>query len=66
MERRFVDVALRHGFNAYTLEKWRAFLAIKGEFDAACDGSIYGVLPGVVATTFGVASSDGLRGRVGL
>ena len=52
MEKRFVDVALRHGVNARTVEKWRAFLAIKGEFDAAVGGSIYDVLPEVVGNTF--------------
>jgi len=56
MEKRFVDVALRHGFNGLTLEKWRGFLQIKREFDAVCGGSIYAVLPGVVANTFGEVS----------
>ena len=52
MEKRFVDVALRHGVNALTVEKWRAFLAIKEELDAAVGGSIYDVLPDVVGNTF--------------
>jgi hypothetical protein len=52
MEKRFVDVVLRHGVNAFTVEKWRAFLAIKDEFDAAVGGSIYDVLPDVVGNTF--------------
>ena len=53
MEKRFVDVALRHGVNPLTVEKWRAFLAIKDEFDTAVGGSIYDVLPDMVANTFG-------------
>jgi hypothetical protein len=56
IEKRFVDVALRHGVNAFTVEKWRAFLAIKEEFDAAVGGSIYDVLPDVVGNTFGSAA----------
>jgi len=53
IEKRFVDVALRHGVNSLTVQKWRAFLAVKEELDAAVGGSIYDVLPGVVDTTFG-------------
>jgi hypothetical protein len=52
MEKRLVDVALRHGFNEHTLAKWRAYAAIREEFDAACGGSIYDVIPGVVEQTF--------------
>lgn len=52
VEKRFVDVALRHGVNAFTVEKWRAFLAVKEEFDAAVGGSIYDVLDGVIENTF--------------
>ena len=53
VERRFVDVALRHGFNALTLTKWRAYLEVKREMDEAVGGSIYRLLPGVVEHTFG-------------
>ena len=53
IEKRLVDVALRHGFNKYTLERWRAFLEIQQQFDAAIGRSIYSVLPGVVENTFG-------------
>lgn len=34
IEKRLVDIALRHGFNDYTLEKWRAFFAIRARFEA--------------------------------
>lgn len=54
VERRFVEVALRHGFNALTLGKWRAYLEIRREFDEAVGGSVYRLLPGVVERTFGL------------
>lgn len=44
VEKRLVDVALRHGFNDRTLDKWRAVLALKREFDEACGVSIYSLL----------------------
>jgi hypothetical protein len=53
IEQRLVEVALRHGFNDLTLDKWRAYLALRQEFDAATGTSIYRLLPGVVANTFG-------------
>lgn len=53
MEKRFVDVTLRYGFNDYTLEKWLAFFQIQEEFEAAIHQSIYAILPGVVENTFG-------------
>jgi hypothetical protein len=56
MEKRLMDVVLRHGLipgdPALTVAKWRAFLAVKDEFDAAVGGSIYDVLPDVVGNTF--------------
>jgi hypothetical protein len=53
IEKRLVDVALRHGFNDLTLAKWRAFLQIQRDFEAQMGGSIYTGLAGIVATTFG-------------
>ncbi len=53
IEKRLVDVALRHGFNEFTLAKWRAFLGLRREFDDAIGTSIYDLLPGVVENTFG-------------
>jgi hypothetical protein len=53
IERRLVDVALRRGFNALTLDKWRAYLGLRQEFDQAVGTSIYRLLPGVVEHTFG-------------
>jgi hypothetical protein len=51
LETRFVDVVLRYGFNALTLEKWRATLAIKRAFEAQIGCSIYDLLPNVAATS---------------
>ena len=53
IEKRFVDVVLRYGSNDYTVPKWQATLAIKDQFEKIIGGSIYNLLPGVVATTFG-------------
>jgi hypothetical protein len=52
MEKRLVDVALRFGFNDFTLAKWQAFLALRQEFSEAVGISIYELLPDVVDTTF--------------
>jgi hypothetical protein len=51
MEKRLVDVALRHGFNELTLAKWQAYLALRQEFSAAVGGSIYALLPGISENT---------------
>jgi hypothetical protein len=53
MEKRLLDVTLRHGFNDFTTRKWRAFFDIQKEFEIAISGSIYSLLPGVVENTFG-------------
>ncbi|MGI9146903.1 MAG: HD domain-containing protein [Chloroflexota bacterium] len=52
MEKRLVDVALRHGLNDLTLAKWRAFLSLHQEFSDAVGVSIYNLLPGIVENTF--------------
>lgn len=54
MEKRLLDVSLRHGFNACTIRKWQAFFEILADFNAAIGQSIYTLLPGVVENTFGV------------
>lgn len=48
MEKRFVDVALRHGLPDFTIEKWKAFLNAKKHFDKMCGENIYIFLPGVL------------------
>lgn len=52
IEKRLVDVALRHGINEYTVERWRSVFALQNEFEKIIGGSIYNLLPGVVETTF--------------
>ena len=47
MEKRFVDVVLRHGIHAFTVEKWRKYLELKKYFDSLCGCDIYTLLPGV-------------------
>ena len=48
MEKRFVDVALRHGVQAYTTTRWQGYLDHKVYFDSLCGCNIYSLLPGVV------------------
>lgn len=48
LEKRLVDVALRHGVNYLSLEKWRAFLQLKQHFDRLCRCNLYTLLPNVL------------------
>lgn len=41
LEKRLVDVAIRNGINEYTVEKWKAFLALKSYFDDKVGMDIY-------------------------
>ena len=52
LEKRFVDVVFRHGFNDFTVNKWRATFAIKEQFEQEIGCSIYELLPNVAKTTF--------------
>jgi hypothetical protein len=52
VEKRLVDVALRHGVDKYTVPKWKAILQLKQYFEAKTGKSIYKILPGVVENTF--------------
>jgi hypothetical protein len=52
MEKRFVDVTMRYGFNSYTIEKWRAFFDIKDSIERLIGHSIYDYLDGVIKNTF--------------
>ena len=56
IEKRLVDVALRHGVNEYTLPRWKAYFDIQQEFENKIGCSIYQVLPGVIENTFGFRS----------
>jgi hypothetical protein len=53
IEKRLVDVALRHGFNSYTLAKWKAYFGLKQKFEDEIGQPIYPLLPGIVENTFG-------------
>jgi hypothetical protein len=55
IEKRLVDVALRYGVNAFTVQKWKAFMEIQKGFEQVIGQSIYSLLPGVVENTFGFA-----------
>lgn len=48
MEKRLVDVTLRHGFSPFTLNKWKAFMQTKKHFDELCNCNIYELLPNVL------------------
>ncbi len=52
MEKRLVDVVMRHGVNEFIVEKWRSFMTIKKTFDARCGCNIYALLPNVVRNSF--------------
>lgn len=52
MEKRLLDVALRHGFPEGTLEKWTAFLKLKKYFDERCGCCIYELLPNVMENSY--------------
>ncbi len=41
MEKRLVDVALRHGVHDGTMRKWQSFLALKEYFDKRCGFNLY-------------------------
>lgn len=53
IEKRLLNAAMRHGVDAYSVPRWEAYLAIQQDFEQAMGQSIYQVLPGVVANTFG-------------
>ena len=52
IEKRMVDVALRYGVSSLTLEKWKAHLETKKEFEQLIGKSIYKLLPGIINNTF--------------
>ena len=47
MEKRFVDVVMRHGIYAFTVKKWEKYIEIKKYFDSLCGCNLYSLLPGV-------------------
>ena len=44
MDKRCVDVALRHGVREYTTTRWRAYMDLKKYFDSLCGCDIYTLL----------------------
>jgi hypothetical protein len=52
MEKRMVDVVMRYGTKPLTVPKWKAFFAIRDDFEREIGQSVYNLLPGVVENTF--------------
>ncbi|WP_202621519.1 hypothetical protein [Anaerocolumna sedimenticola] len=52
MEKRFIDVALRHGLPNFTIDKWKAFMNLKVYFDKKCNCDMYSILPNVVENSY--------------
>ena len=52
IEKRLMDVALRHGVNGYSVLRWKAYLEIQQDFEKIIGHSVYKILPGVVENTF--------------
>lgn len=52
MEKRLVDVALRHGLPDFTIEKWKSFMQLKRYFDEVCHCNIYTLLPNVMENSY--------------
>ena len=53
MEKRLVDVILRHGIVAYSAEKWKKLFEIKKYFDSLCGCNLYTLLPGIMENSMG-------------
>ena len=53
IEKRLVDVVIRHGMCETIPEKFRATLAIRDEFRQRIGGSIYALFDDSVSNTFG-------------
>ena len=41
MEKRMLDVIIRHGFNELSIEKCKAFLDLKQFFNGLCNENVY-------------------------
>lgn len=53
LEVRIVDVLMRYkNYNAFTLPKWEAYFDIMAGFNRRIGQPVYGLLPGIVETTF--------------
>lgn len=54
IEKRMVDVAMRHGVHEGILPKWKATFETQKYFENKIGKSIYSLLPGVIENTFGL------------
>ena len=52
LEKRLVDVALRHGLEPGLDEKWRAFLNLRRDFERRMGASVYSLFDECAAVTF--------------
>ncbi len=52
LEKRLIDVAMRHGINETTQAKWKKLFEIKEDFEKRMGKSIYELFPEAVANTF--------------
>lgn len=52
MEKRMIDISMRHGVHSGTVKRWEQLFKIKSYFEEKMGKSIYSVLPGVVENTF--------------
>lgn len=52
MEKRMVDISMRHGVHDGTVKRWEELFKIKEYFEKKMGKSVYSVLPGVVENTF--------------
>ena len=53
MEKRLVDVTMRHGINPLMLQKWKKLFDIQRLFESRMGCSLYSLFPEVVENTFG-------------
>lgn len=52
LEKRMIDVALRHGIHEHIIDKWKDTFKTKQYFEEKMGRSIYSLLPGIVENTF--------------
>ena len=52
MEKRLIDVALRHGTNDLVVPKWKALFSIFDDFESRLGAPVYSLFPEVVGNTF--------------
>lgn len=50
MEKRMMDVVMRHGFNDFTVKKWGSYFALKNYFDKLCGINFYNLFYDEITT----------------